>query len=221
MTQPLTDKIEALKTILPLLGSHLALIPGARITPRYGDATVEPGPPTPAWVTLDCDGVCNTCDYGPQSADRCRGEAWERMACYLDRAYGMGKVRHAYDALETERPWLHRAVKLVYVEPADERSECVSVEAKIMRRRVADEGVLWMAGVIRGELTPFGEHRVPVRSEVRMRNQEIVAMRCEGKSYREIAKAIGCSKNTVAAVLAGKELRQGRAVSPSFAIKVR
>lgn len=191
MTQPLTDKIEALKTLLPLLWCHLSLLPGSRTVQRYGDATVEPGPPSPAWVTLDCDGVCDTCDYGPQSADRCRGEAWERMACYLDRAYGMGKVRHAYDRLEQARPWMYRAVKLVYVEPVDERSECVSVEARIMRKRVADDGVEWMAAEIRGELVCFGERKRTMRELV-----EAMLKHGETRTGR-ITSALGCDSSYV------------------------
>lgn len=224
MTQTLTERCEALRSLLPLLTAHLALIPGARIVPRYGDAPTEPGPPAPPWSVLDCDGHCPRCEYDPETApksDRCRGEGWERMQCYLDKAYRLDAVRAAYQAMEEARPWMHRAVRLVYVEPADERSECISEPARIMRQRVADDGVEWMAGEIRCDLVAFGETRPPARAETKARNQEIVGLRCQGKSYREIARALGCSKNTVAAVLNGKELRQGRAVALSVAIKVR
>jgi len=214
MTQTLTERCDAIRSLLPYRFAHLWHL--AKITPAYGDSTPPDGPPPAPWVTMDCDGHCARCTYGGE----CRGETMERVRAYWIRAYRMDAIAQAYDALE---PYLERAVRLVYVEPTDERSECVSEQAKIMRRRVADDGVECMARMIRGDIVGLGERSAPKPKapETRERNQEIVTLRCEGKSYREIAKAIGCSKNTVAAVLTGKELRQGRAVSPSFAVRVR
>lgn len=192
--QPLDEKAAALRTLLPLLDSHLALIPGARTVPRYGDAQPEPGPPQPAWASCDCDGHCPACEYDPDTAtgaDRCRGEAWERQECYLRRAYRMDEVRRVYRLLEMERPWMHRAVRLVYVEPADERSECISEPARIMRRRVAEDGIEWMAGCVRGDLVGLGERK-------RTMAELVAEMMAKGVTKTgRIAAAVGCDPSYV------------------------
>lgn len=200
----MTDTIEALRTLLPLIGLHRELMPGARTVARYGYATVEPGPPPPAWATYDCDGHCPRCDYDPATAtgpDRCGGEAWERMECYLRRAYRIDEVARVYAALEHECPWMHRAVRLVYVEPwADERSEPISEGARAMRRRVAEDGIEWMAARVRGDLVEFGERPMSRAERARIRREQIARMLAKGESYRRIQYVLEVSSRTIAAV---------------------
>ena len=205
MTQTIPEKAEALCSLLPLLDSHLSLIPGAQTVPRYGDSQPEPGPPQPGWASCDCDGHCPKCEWDPDTAegiDRCRGEAWERQECYMRRAYRMGEVRRVYVLLETERPYLHRAVRMVYVEPADERSECISEPARIMRGRVAEDGVEWMAECARGELTAFGD--VTPLDRAKRKRENIARMLAEGCTYEVISAELRCSSKTIASVSTSK-----------------
>jgi hypothetical protein len=190
MTQPLPERCEALRSLLPYLFLHLSLLPGASVTPRYGDSELVPGPPAPPWTHLDCDGLCPLCPYGKD----CRGEGWERMERMLRVRYRMGDIRVAFEALTERRPWLARAVLLVYVDPADERSEPISEPAKIMRQRVANEGVEWMAGEIRGELVPVGE-------KPNTRANQIRQMAAQGYTWKRITKELRCSRRDVSAVL--------------------
>lgn len=180
MTQPLPAKAAAICTLLPFLHDHLSLLAGAQITQRYGDSTPEPGPPSPAWVTLDCDGRCRACEHERV----CLGEGWERLERFWKR-YRMDAIRRAYRDLEDQRAYLHRAVRLVYVEPWD--ADYVSPEAKIMRQRMADGGVEWMAGEIRGEIVGLGEHKVTAEQQVeRLVNEGIT-------SPTTLAQRVGCT----------------------------
>lgn len=208
MTQPLTDKIEALKTLLPQMTVYLALMAGGKVTRRYGQADENeknPGPPPPVWTFLDCSGECARCPYDPQTAtgrDRCRGEAWERTKAYYERAYRMDEVERAYRLMEDARPWLVRPVWAVYVEPCESASEPISVQAKAMRQRVADDGVGWMAGQVRCDLVAYGE-------QPSLRANQIRQMIAQGFTWKRIAKDLRCSRRDISAALAVHESAVG------------
>lgn len=198
MSQSLAEKAAALRTLLPMLTAHLSLFPGAMKTPAYGETELEPGPPPPGWMSLDCMGRCSVCIYNPDTAtgrDRCGGEPSERMADYLRRAYRMDVVAAAYRLLEEERPYLHRAVRLVYVEPWER--EPISEAALVMRQRVAEQGVERMAEGIPGKLDPFW--RTPAE-EARYRREIIARFLADGRTYAYIQIQLGCSPNTISGV---------------------
>jgi hypothetical protein len=186
-------KCEALRTLLPHLHDYLDYL-SARLISRYDVSEPEPGPPAPLWAAFDCDGRCELCPY---KAD-CKGELWERVQNMMIRRYRMGAVKCAYDALAEVHPWMHIAVRAVYVEQYEGRmdapSEPISAGAKAMRRRAAEDGIEWMAREIRGDLVPFGE-------KVDSRANHIRQMASQGFSQRRIARELRCSLRDVNAVL--------------------
>lgn len=183
MTQPLTDKIEALKTLLPLLWCHLSLLPGARTVQRYGDAEVEPGEPKPPWALLDCRGVCVVCTYKRE----CRGEPWESMARGLDRKYRLATIAGALVKLDGKAHQLAHAVIAVYVEPYDPKTEPIRESDREQRQRWADAGVRWLAREIRGDLVGLGEVKLTTEEQVeRLVNEGVI-------SPTVLAQRVGCT----------------------------
>jgi hypothetical protein len=150
MSQRLADKIEALKTLLPLVGIYLARMPEARTVPRYGDSEQIPGPPPPGWSLLDCNGRCSLCVYSRE----CRGEWWEVEARSLERKYRVLTIRATLARLELVQADLWRAVWTEYVEDHD---PTLVVTGRGERWARAELGVRWIARNIRGDLCPYYE----------------------------------------------------------------
>ena len=194
MTQPLPERCEAIKSLLHLLWYYLSFIPGAQITPRYGDAKPEPGPPPPVWSLIDCDGRCCLCEWSRE----CRGETWEGVQRVLDRKYRLCEIATALQRLdETVSHKQAHAIMATYVNPYDSPSEPVSECDRKRRLLAADAGVDWIARHTKGDFVGLGERKVPI-------DEQIVELRRKGFSYRYIQRQVGCSSKTVAELCAGK-----------------
>jgi len=189
MTQPFPERVEAIRSLLPLLWAYLASM--TRTTPRYGDSTI-PGPPPPEWLVaagLDCDGECNACHFERS----CRGDIWEVVSKSLSRQYRLAPIAAALTRLQGKAPQLAQAVIAVYVEPYDPKSEPVRADQRKERERWAQAGVRWIARNTGGEFVGLGETKRPMADQ-------IVELREKGFSYRAIQRMLGCSSKTIAAV---------------------
>jgi len=181
------ERIIALRTLLPLLGMYRSLMQGGSITQRLPTVETLSGQPQAGWKSRDCDGECSV--YGPgceYSAD-CRGEAWERCATYWARAYRMDAVDVAYRWLEEHRRVEWVAVRAVYVDPYDRRSEPVRLQSRQDRQKKADEGLEIMAARIRGRLVGFEQPKVTLAEQVHALVDDGVV------SPSDIARRVGCS----------------------------
>ena len=199
----------ALESLLPLLECHLDL--HGRIVPRaQWESTYDP--PPAGWVPPkpepDCDGGCPRCaDFQTR---RCHllEERWASEWARLRKRYPvLGSLERLLADLMAERPHWASALYWVHVQPWD-------AWAKDKRAAWAREGIGWLCERIDWWLPVYVPEGMPVcaRSEG-AKDRDIIRLRIEGKSYHAIAKALGCSKSTVSAVLHGKEVRQGRTKS--------
>jgi DNA-binding NarL/FixJ family response regulator len=82
-----------------------------------------------------------------------------------------------------------------------------------MRRRVAEDGIEWMAARVRGDLVEFGERPTSRAERARERRRLIAEMLRSGASYRRIQCVLGVSSRTIAAV--------ARTISPPVEDAVR
>lgn len=196
--QPFDEKCEAIRSLLPFLWAHLALMDGSRTTQRYGAANVTPGAPLPPWRTVDCLGECAVHGPGCEWQDACRGEQWEIMQRQLSRKYRLNTLAGALAKLDGKAHQLAHAVVAVYVEPYDPRTEPVRQADRAERQRWADAGVRWLARNTHGDFVGLGERR-------RATSERIVELRLQGFSYRAIQRQLGCSPNTIAACLQAHE----------------
>jgi hypothetical protein len=187
LTQTPDEKVNAVKSLLPMLTAHLDAHPGYRIVPR-AQWVSEPGPatiPTPA-----CDDRCVGC------VERCGDEPWLREYRRLRRAYPV--IRRLERLLELQIQYVpdgHRwkaAISGIYLTPWD-------IMSHGEWPALAEAGVRWLAEQCHGEVPAF-EGPVGV---VRARDvqAEIVALRERGLSVRRIARNVGVSKSAVHRVL--------------------
>ena len=205
MTQPLDAKVAALKTLLPLLWSYMASMPGARTTPRYGDSTI-PGPPPPEWLVaagLDCGGECHFCDFGRS----CRGDIWEAVSKRLSRQYRLAPIAAALVRLQGKAPQLAQAVNAVYVEPYDPKSEPVRPDQRRERERWAEAGVRWIARNTSGEFVGLGETKLTAEQQVeRLVNEGVT-------SPTTLAQRVGCTVRHAKRLKLAMKVRSGSTVS--------
>lgn len=195
----------ALETLLPLLEAHLDLH-GRIVAQAQWESTYDPPPKgwMPAPPEPDCDHRCSEC---PQFPRRCtlREERWAAEWWKLRHRYpDLVQLEALLGDLMAEHPDWASALYWTHVQPWDAWNP----------KKRADwcrEGIGWLCERIDDWLPVYVPEGMPVcaRSEG-AKDREIVRLRIEGKSYHAIAKALGCSKSTVSAVLHGKEVRQGR-----------
>lgn len=200
MTQRLSDKCDAIISLLALVFWHLELIPGAMKVQRYGesDGTSDAKPPTP--YNLNCKGMCRDCWEDHRAIGKkpaCPPEVtWVRVHDGLRRQYRIADVEAALIALRDANVVMAQAVWAVYVEPWPEpRTEPIGHEAREHRARLADEGIVWLAHEIRGEVLGFGE-------KVDSRENQIRQMASQGFTQRRIARELRCSLRDVRRVIA-------------------
>ena len=195
--QSFDAKCEAITTLLPLLEVHLALVPGALKPTRYGQADEkerEAVAPPPPWTVIDCDGVCEHCDWQRD----CKGDSWEVLAWQLRHRYRISAIAAALAHLDVRAHQLAHAVRAVYVEDYDRASEPVSAHDRGERRRWADAGVRYIARRIQGDVTGLYDRKVPL-------SEQITELRGKGFSYRAIQRLLGVSSKTIANLSAPKE----------------
>ena len=206
--QDLAEKCKALKSVLPLLTIHLDLI--SRVASALGNVwesepSVLDEPPPPRLLTPDmfCQCRCSVCPY----RDECKEESWVLLERTMRRAYRRDDIVDAMVNIAARGPASRRCMAAVYWEYVDpwERWNPDTREAWAL------EGLQYMAESIRGPLFPF-QGRQDRLAERRSRDEEIVRLRAEGLSHRKIAKAVGCSKLAVGAVLSGKRVKDGALV---------
>lgn len=206
--QSLEEKAAAIASVLWLLPDHYTCLRLVRSGCRFVNELEQSD--TPSWSPPI-----------PEEFDGWPVEqvlAWFRYQRRLSAKYRLWAVGLAMQRLEREHPEQATAVVM----------ECIEggVYTWYEPGRVADRcraGLLFMAADVPGDVPFFQEAVVaaawPVK--VRRRNREIVRLSIAGKTQREIAAEVGCSKNTVGAVLRGKRLVNGRAVPLNPAPSVR
>lgn len=192
--QTLAEKVEALRTLLPLVEAHLALMEHA--TADYADA--EEGEPPPAGPPpLPCDGDCASCDHH----SLCRGEPWEREYRRIRGAYPIiRRLERLLEELMYVEPRWRCGVYYTLVQPWDEYD-------RAHRQEWCERGLEWMAAQVHDVPTyePWGARRVVVVSAA-----QVVELRQEGCSIRQIARQLECSKSRVHQLLAAHGVRPER-----------
>lgn len=201
-------RIAALRSIIPLIDSHLDLInrvrsalgsiwesePSSLDVPRR---FTVPGP------ELHCNMQCAVCS----EAVYCKDELWVRYALELRYRYRLDAVTESIERLAGMSCWGAIRARAVYWELINHWDDW----NPSTRVKWCDEGLRWLQSDIKGSIRSYraGEEHDDAR---RNRNDEIVRLRENGMSFHAIAKRVGCSKNTVRAVLGGKKLVRGKLV---------
>jgi len=204
------NRVEALKSILPLLELHLDLI--SRVRSALGSAwESEPSPldqpPKPRLLTPDmlCTVNCAECE------DRvhCRDEAWMLQALALRHTYHLDAVTESLEHLAGTALWGRQWASAVYWQYVE---RWTSWNPK-RRLEWSERGLDFMVEDVAVDLQMF---RVGNRQTGEVsRKDEIVSLREAGLSYHAIAQQLGCSKTTVSAALSGGRVRSGRIVYAS------
>ncbi len=209
MSQNLSEKCEAIISLLEFVWFHLDFVPGAMRVQRYGES--EGGAGHTVIFDPNCSGRCFTCLAYHKSKKQqplCPPEerwVWERKK--LRRRYRIGDIEAALIALSKCHPTQAQAVWAVYVEPWPEpKTEPIGESARAKRQILADQGVVWLAHEIKGELVAYGERPDP-------RDNQIRQLAAQGYTRRRIAKEVRCSLRDVVKVLSADE----SAVSDSYA----
>lgn len=203
MIQSTENRIDALRSVLPLLELHLDLI--APVKSALGGAwESEPSPldtpPVPRLPTpfMFCRVQCPIC----KDALHCRDETWVRLQSQYRHEYRLDAIADALIRLGQVKLFGASRAAAVYWEYV-----CHWADWNPQRRRQwADEGLAYMSETIPGSLIPFYTGGAFKRSQ----NEEIVYLREKGRSYRQIAKQVGCSKSHVCNVLHGQGVRPQR-----------
>lgn len=199
------NRMDALRSVLPLLELHLDLIAPVKSAlggawesePSPLDSPPEPHFPGPIAY---CRVLCPVC----KDALRCTDEAWVRLQQEYRRDYRLDAIASALADLGQVRLFGQTRAAAIYWEYV-----CYWREWNPQtRRQWADEGLSYMSEKIPGPLFPF----CTVGREKASRNEEIVRLREQGLSYHKISKQLGVSKTTVNAALHGKRVLQGRTV---------
>jgi hypothetical protein len=81
VTQTLAEKVEALRSLLPMVEVHLAFMDGSPGAAAYGYSEGEGEDGEGQAQTLECDGMCLVC------RKRCPGEQWESLYRGLRKDY--------------------------------------------------------------------------------------------------------------------------------------
>lgn len=214
-TQTLEEKIEALKSLLPLLEAHIS----CRMTQQYGTGEGAPPERPQGWVPPppepDCEPRCWECEdfkRGCTLLEIPHFHEYERLRrAYPQLCQFEGKEGLLAHLMLEHADWA-AALYWVYVEPWDRFDP-------ERRQERAEEGVQWLAERFQGYLPTYEPGRRTRRSrEPRMlsseeRNAKIVELASPPYSWgwKRIANHLGCSETTISAVLSGRRVRSGRA----------
>jgi len=210
------ERVEALRTLLPLVEVHLAFMDGSPGAAEYGYSDGEEGAPEKA---EPCIG-----DHCLHCTDRCPGFSWEQLWRGLRKDYPViPDLEVLLDQLMYVDPRWRCGVYYTLVQPWDEYD-------RAHRQEWCQRGLEWLADELAantlGLISRTWRHIEPYVPRVewgrkkrrgpdprQLRDARIIALRTEGASYHRIASEVGCSKSTVRAVLAGHEVRRGRTLA--------
>lgn len=210
VTQTHTEKIEAIRSLLPLITAHLEKHPGYRIVPRA--QWLSEGERPPAYVPPPpCDERCLHCEQ------RCADESWMRTYQHLRRAYPV--IKRLERLVELQILYLPNgqrmktALRYTYLEPWDAISD--DPEWDEWERRAVwwlAENCRWDVPMYEGNMLVRPKHLHQRTIEQTDRDHSIMDLRIAGLSYSAICSKLRCSKSTVRAVLAGVRVLHGRIV---------
>lgn len=204
--QTADEKLAAITTVLWLLPLHYSMIRITRAGVHFRNELEVPDlpgwtPPTPEEFE------------GWPVEEMVRWHAYQR---YLSKKYRLWPISRAFESLREWRPELAVALVATWVE--DEQPNWYEPE------RVSDrcmEGLRYIAERVSGEVPFFQEAVVQVRPKPKMnvvaRNKRIRELAKDGHSKSGIARELGCSRNTVKAVLSGMRVLHGRLLSATGA----
>lgn len=222
MAQSFSDKCAAIESLLGWVYAHLDFIPAAARTQRQQWVS-EPSPldepaPPPVAFNLECRGHCQTClAYAKAHGLKVQcppDEQWRREFSRVRREYRITDVTRALLELADVDVHQAQAVWAVYVEPwpgdlvdgtrpsLGTRTEAISWPTRLQRADLAEQGIVWMAHKIRGDVRAYGERVDP-------RDNEIRRMIADEIPRRLIAKKLRCSLRDVQRVAAA-EMSAGR-----------
>ena len=191
--QTIAEKVEALRTVLPLLHVHH---PPSKSCIKYErQPTGEPPPSPDPCASLDCP----TClVYQRLSDGRCPAEKWEATRRYYRIRYRTKNIEDALDVLYLHSPAAAQAVYYEYVEPWSEFNPDT-------RGKWSEAGLHFLAAFIRGDI-PF--HSLdPVHERWRY---EARRLKREGLSVRQIAKRMDMGSASVQAAIHNVPIIAGR-----------
>jgi hypothetical protein len=191
--QTIAEKVEALRTVLPLLHIHH---PSFRSCIQYERAPSGEAPPPPdPCATREC-GTCLV-RLGLEKG-KCPPERWEKIGRYYSIRYRTGAIEQALDELYNQSPALAQSVYYEYVEPWTEFNPG-------NRAKWSEAGLHFLATYIRGDI-PFHSPDVlhePWRREARK-------LHAEGLSIRQITRRLGRAYTSVRAAIHNVSLIHGR-----------
>jgi len=140
--QSLAEKVESLKTVLPLIWAHLYLLPGSKVTASYGMRSRESRGRTAALGAPDCDGPARNASM-TRLLGRCLGGGTPATQPEASDHRGIGTA----EDLDYREHRLAHAVVAVYVDPYEPLSEPVSTEDQHERRCWRRRGVTIAMGI--------------------------------------------------------------------------
>lgn len=221
MSQPLTDKIAAIISLLGWVYAHLEYMPCAQRAPRQqwvSERSQLDEPPRRPHITMpECQGRCSTC-LAYQEATGVRvecppDERWMTEYRWVRRQYRITAVTKSLLRLAEVDVEQAQAVWAVYVEPwpgqpvgyerlaLGTKTEVISETARMERAHLAEAGVEWMAHEIRGEVQGPGEQQ-PTKKE------QVASLLADGiTSPSEIARRVGCSTRHAKRLTAAVKVR--------------
>jgi hypothetical protein len=197
--------VAALESLLPLLECHLERH-GRLVSKAQWQSTYEVQTGSPPTPERDCWLKCTICDAFRTRNCTVREEGWASEWQRLRKQYpdlrNLECMGGLLDQLAYEHLRWRLAIYREFIQPWSDWE-------RDRRATWAAEGVRWLAERIDWYLptvTPKGM----LERTAGAKDRDIIELRIEGLSYHAIAKQLHCSKTTVRAVLAGKDVRRGR-----------
>jgi hypothetical protein len=193
--QPFSEKCLAIESLLAFVWFHLDFVPGAMEVRRYGQSEgVQPARAAKPY-NVDCNGRCDTCRAYHETLGKKPAcppdERWATEYRTLRRRYRIADVEDSLYSMADFQPLQAQAVWAVHVEPwPDPKTEPIGEEARARRQIRADQGIVWMAHDIKGDVIAYGEKPDPKANQIRQ-------LYSQGFSQRRIAKEVGCSLRDV------------------------
>ena len=178
-TQSITEKIEALRSLLPLLDDYLELVDS---------------PCTAKVLALDPDDLLAASGPSPEPDDN-RDERWIEARDQARRKYRLAAVDQSLASLEAKGPLGARYARAAYYEFVQPWTEYDQDN----REDLAEAALGWMAREIPGDVDPFS-----LESPISTWRARVRELQNDGLSVRQIARATGRSTKSVQSALKAK-----------------